>query len=64
MHEHVLGDRVQVTLGSLDEPQRVSLDDHVWTQEQLSWFELKDSLPRFPQGSSAVPSKALDDSKT
>jgi len=61
MHEDVLGDRVQVTVGSLDEPQRVAPDDHVWTQEQLPWFEINDSLPRFRRSSSAVPSKAADD---
>lgn len=61
MHEEVLGNRVQVALGSLDEPQRVRPDDHVWTQDQLPWFEIKDSLPRFRQSSVAVPSKAVDD---
>ncbi len=61
MHEEVLGNRVQVALGSLDEPQRVRPDDHVWTQDQLPWFEIKDSLPRFRQSSAAVPSKAVDD---
>jgi hypothetical protein len=60
MHEEVLGDRVQVTLGSLDEPQRVRPNDHVWTQDQLPWFEIKDQLRRFPQNSSAVPTKAVD----
>lgn len=60
MHEDVLGDRVQVTLGSLDEPQRVRPDDHVWTQDQLPWFEIKDRLRRFPRNSSAVPTKAVD----
>jgi len=60
MHEEVLADRVQVALGSLDEPERVQPDDHVWTQEQLSWFEIKDSLPRFRQSSSAVPTRSVD----
>jgi hypothetical protein len=60
MHEEVLGDRVQVTLGSLDEPQRVRPDDHVWTQDQLPWFEINDQLRRFKQNSSAVPTKAVD----
>jgi hypothetical protein len=60
MHEEVLGDRVQVTLGSLDEPQRVRPNDHVWTQDQLPWFEIKDRLRRFPRNSSAVPTKAVD----
>ena len=60
MHEEVLADRVQVSLGSLDEPERVRPDDHVWTQDQLPWFEIADQLPRFTQSSSAVPTKAID----
>lgn len=62
MHEEVLDDRVQVTLGSLDAPERVQVDDHVWTQDQLPWFEVTDELPRFERNSSAVDSKAVDDS--
>ena len=58
MHEDVLGDRVQVTLGSLDNPEWVTPQDHVWTASQISWFDVKDDLPRFPRSSSAVPSKA------
>lgn len=58
MHEDVLGDRVQVAVGSLDEPNRVKMDDHVWTKEQISWFKLDDRLPRFAASSTAVPSKA------
>jgi hypothetical protein len=58
MHEEVLGDRVQVTLGSLDEPRRVRPDDHVWTQDALPWFKIEDDLPRFRRSSSAVPTKA------
>ncbi len=61
MHEKVLQDRVQVTVGSLDTPERVRPDDHVWTQDQLPWFELADELPRFKRESSAVPTRALDD---
>ena len=60
IHEDVLPDRVQVTIGSLDEPHRVRIDDHVWTQEKVSWFEIKDDLPRFDKNSTAVPTKAVD----
>jgi len=60
MHEDVLGDRVQVTVGSLYEPNRVRMDDHVWTEDQIPWFEIKDELPRFRQSSSVVPTKALE----
>ncbi|HEY5807618.1 MAG TPA: GFA family protein [Povalibacter sp.] len=58
MREDVLNDRVQICVGSLDEPGRVRIDDHVWTSEQISWFEVRDDLPRFARSSSAVPSKA------
>jgi ribosomal protein S18 acetylase RimI-like enzyme len=54
MHEAVLVERVQVTVGSLDAPHRVRIDDHVWTQEQIPWFRIADGLPRFAMNSSAV----------
>jgi hypothetical protein len=62
MREEVLADRVQICAGSLDEPARVHIDDHVWTADRLPWFEVKDELPRFPENSSAVPSGAKDSS--
>jgi hypothetical protein len=58
MREEVLPDRVQVTLGSLDQPGAVRPDDHVWTQSQLPWLRVVDDLPRFAGSSSAVPSRA------
>jgi hypothetical protein len=58
MHETVLADRVQVSLGSLDRPDLVRPDDHVWTRSQLPWLEVVDDLPRFATISDAVPSRA------
>ncbi len=58
MREEVLGDRVQVCVGSLDEPGAVSIQDHVWFGSRVPWFEIHDQLPRFPKSSTAVPSKA------
>ena len=58
MHESVLDDRVQVSLGSLDRPGDVRPDDHVWTESQLAWLKIEDGLPRFPRSSAAVPSRA------
>ncbi|HUL08199.1 MAG TPA: GFA family protein [Candidatus Acidoferrum sp.] len=58
MREEVLGDRVQICVGSLDDPDKVRIDDHVWTSERVAWFEIKDELPRFARSSAAVPSKA------
>jgi hypothetical protein len=59
MHEEVLADRMLVTVGSLDEPGRVHIDDHVWTKDQVSWFRIDDGLPRFATHSSRVPTKAV-----
>jgi hypothetical protein len=56
----VLSDRVQVSLGSLDRPDLVRLDDHVWTVSQLPWLHLVDARPRFATISDAVPSRALE----
>ena len=61
MHETVLDDRVQVALGSLDRPEKVRPDDHVWTESQLPWLRIDDDLPRFPRTSSAVPSRAVEE---
>lgn len=58
MREAALSDRVQVCVGSLDEPDRVQIDDHVWAREKIAWFEIDDELPRFPGSSPAVPSDA------
>jgi hypothetical protein len=58
IHEEVLADRVLVSLGSLDRPELVRPDDHVWTRSQLPWLEVVDDLPRFATISDAVPSRA------
>jgi hypothetical protein len=58
MHEEVLANRVQICVGSLDNAERVRIDDHVWVEQRISWFDVKDDLPRFPRSSAAVPSKA------
>lgn len=58
MREQVLADRVQICVGSLDIPDRVQLDDHVWRRSRVSWFDMTDALPRFDKSSSAVATKA------
>jgi hypothetical protein len=60
MQEDVLADRMLIAVGSLDEPERARIDDHVWTKDQLSWFRIDDALPRFDSNSSQVPTKALE----
>jgi hypothetical protein len=40
---------LDVTTCSLDVPERVPPRDHTWTSAQLSWVELPDSKPRYPE---------------
>jgi hypothetical protein len=61
MHEEVLAERVQIAVGSLDDPARVRIDDHVWTKDRIPWFDIADQLPRFATNSSAVTSQAPED---
>ena len=38
------------TVASLDEPEKVTPQDHVWTVRQLPWMEMKGDLRRFRRG--------------
>lgn len=58
MREEVLAERVQICVGTLDEADRVRIDDHVWTRGRISWFDVADGLPRFPGSSTAVATDA------
>ena len=58
MHEEILEGRVQITLGSLDHPELVKVQDHVWTRSRIPWFEIDDTIPRFSRSSPATPSKS------
>ncbi len=44
-------------------PVRGVIWHRVWVQQRIAWFEVCDELPRFPQNSSAVASKATADPK-
>jgi GNAT superfamily N-acetyltransferase len=37
---------IDVTVGSLDEPNALSPDAHIWTSSQLTWLRIEDDLPR------------------
>ena len=49
--EHARRDRLDVAVASLDQPQRLSSTEHVWTSSQLPWLRLEDDLPRHAHGS-------------
>lgn len=43
-------DTIDVTACSLDDPERVPPDDHVWCDRMLPWVKLSDGLPRYNRG--------------
>lgn len=42
---------LDVTLGSLDRPEGVTPDHHVWTEDRLTWLRLDEHLPGVPRDS-------------
>jgi hypothetical protein len=38
---------IDLTVGSLDRPERVKPRDHTWTSSRLSWVRLADGLPAY-----------------
>lgn len=42
-----LPDEIDVTIASLDEPDRVPPEDHTWVSSKLAWVEISDRLPQF-----------------
>jgi hypothetical protein len=44
--------QIDLYLGTLDDPAAVAPTYHAYVEEQLSWFDIADALPRFAKGSS------------
>lgn len=40
---------IDITIGSLDEPEKVEPKLHYWYEEHLNWFNVADELPRYEQ---------------
>src|SRR5262245_38497837 len=40
-------DVVDITACSLDEPDAIAPEDHVWCERMLPWLKLADGLPRY-----------------
>ncbi len=40
-------DEVDLTAASLDDPNSVRPDLHLWTESQLDWMQVEDELPRY-----------------
>ena len=43
-----LPESVDLTLGSMDDPEKITPEDHTWTENRISWVTL-DHLPAYPQ---------------
>jgi hypothetical protein len=42
---------IDVTIASLDDPEILAPEYHIWTQSQISWFEISDRLPHYRDAS-------------
>lgn len=42
-------DEIDLTVGSFDEPERLSPEDHIWTDARLRWLRVDDGLPEYSQ---------------
>lgn len=40
-------DTIDLTAASLDSPDEIAPEDHVWSDRMLSWVQLADGLPRY-----------------
>lgn len=40
-------DETDITAASLDDPNSVRPNDHIWTESQLDWVKIDDHLPRY-----------------
>jgi hypothetical protein len=45
-------DEIDVTICSLDDPERLAPQDHTQTGSRLRWLDLADGLPEYPEGRS------------
>jgi hypothetical protein len=60
-HDARTPDRIDLNIGSLDDPSAVKPQYHIWMDSKLPWFDLADDLPRYaeagPDSPTAPPSK-------
>ena len=38
--------RVDINIVTLDDPEQIVPEYHIWTHSQLDWFDVRDDLPR------------------
>ena len=40
---------IAISLASLDDPDALAPDMHIWTSSKLAWLRLADGLPQYPE---------------
>ena len=48
-------DTIDVTVASLDQPERIVPREHIWTRSALPWLRLDDDLPRYEERAKPEP---------
>ncbi|QZI70614.1 GFA family protein [Pseudomonas protegens] len=46
---HLSPDSIDVTIATLDHPERAPADRHIWTDSRLPWLHLDEHLPEEPE---------------
>ncbi len=42
-------DEIDVTISSLDDPNKVAPDVHLWLSSSPKWYHIQDDLPKFQE---------------
>lgn len=43
-------ENIDISAATLDDPDQLPPEDHLWTKSRISWFEVDDTLPRYKEG--------------
>ena len=52
-------ERIGASLATLDDPDAIRPEMHIWTSARLDWVKFDDGLPQYTEGS-PVPFRAID----
>ena len=48
-------ERIDVNMGSLDAPESLQPQYHIWTSSRIAWFDTADDLPRYEDDGPDAP---------
>jgi len=54
-------EEIDISAATLDDPEQVTPDDHLWSGSKLSWIHMEDGLPRLAAGHWGVGYPKRDD---